>query len=325
MISRNTARLTGFLIVISVLFKLTVLADTLILKNGNMIPCVVREMTGDRFTIEAEGKIQNIQRNLVESVLMTEFVTGVYGDEYKNFSFRMTIKKPPRWFFIPNASALGNNLVVVSRTTEPKITDVAMILSVFQLPGTLEALDDMELRQEVETELRRRYPDYIRFPPEIRPHAGTRALFQQATELVPYLGEKVRYLVKQVAIPWGDRLFVFTARDKMVNFSQNEPDFDMIVNSLEFMDRTDVFGNLGYLFMKRKDYRTATRYFFEAVKLYPSDADIHNKLGMCLGMTGRYEDAISSFKRAIRLNPNLDEARFNLENTSTFHYSGSSL
>lgn len=321
----NLLHKVALLFFLAPFFSSAVYADTLVLKNGNMIPCVVRNFSEGSFSYEAEGKISTIKRELVESVLMTDFLTGVYGNDYKNYSFRFTITKPDKWFFIPNQSMIGDNLVVISRTSEPKITDMAMIVSVHQLTGNIGILEDVDFRKEVERELRKKFPDFIRFPPEIKPLAGTRAIFQQATVLIPYLGEMERYMIKQVAIPWTDRIFVFTVRDKMANYSRNEPDFDFIINSMEFMDRTDIFGNLGYLFMMKKEFRTGARYFEEAIKLYPNEADLYNKLGMCYGMTGRYDDAIKAFKSSLKLNPALDEARYNLENTSSYHYSGTSM
>jgi tetratricopeptide (TPR) repeat protein len=69
---------------------------------------------------------------------------------------------------------------------------------------------------------------------------------------------------------------------------------------------------LGRDFFDRGIYDEAIREFGEALQVYPNFPDLHNQLGLALGMSGDREGAAESFRRALRLNPSYEEARLNL-------------
>src|SRR5215210_8043223 len=49
------------------------------------------------------------------------------------------------------------------------------------------------------------------------------------------------------------------------------------------------------------------------IELYPNDADAYNRLGKALMEMGRYRDALTTYKRAIELDPNNIIAKKNVE------------
>src|SRR5438270_8884213 len=49
------------------------------------------------------------------------------------------------------------------------------------------------------------------------------------------------------------------------------------------------------------------------IELYPNDADAYNRLGKALMEMGRYRDALSTYQRAIELDPNNVIAKKNVE------------
>src|SRR5438876_3853209 len=49
------------------------------------------------------------------------------------------------------------------------------------------------------------------------------------------------------------------------------------------------------------------------IELYPNDADAYNRLGKALLEMGRYRDALSTYKKAIELDPNNMIAKKNAE------------
>src|SRR5690349_2093592 len=49
------------------------------------------------------------------------------------------------------------------------------------------------------------------------------------------------------------------------------------------------------------------------IELYPNDADAYNRLGKALMEMGRYRDALSTYQRAIELDPNNIIAKKNVE------------
>jgi tetratricopeptide (TPR) repeat protein len=48
-------------------------------------------------------------------------------------------------------------------------------------------------------------------------------------------------------------------------------------------------------------------------RLEPLFANAHNNLGVCYFMKGNIDDAVEEFRNALRLNPHLDDAIYNLE------------
>lgn len=69
---------------------------------------------------------------------------------------------------------------------------------------------------------------------------------------------------------------------------------------------------LGRDFFDRGLYDDSIREFGEALQVYPNFPDLHNQMGLALGMSGDREGAAESFRRALRLNPAYEEARLNL-------------
>src|SRR5438477_3737614 len=49
------------------------------------------------------------------------------------------------------------------------------------------------------------------------------------------------------------------------------------------------------------------------IELYPNDADAYNRLGKALLEMGRYREALTTYKRAIELDPNNIIAKKNVE------------
>lgn len=63
---------------------------------------------------------------------------------------------------------------------------------------------------------------------------------------------------------------------------------------------------------ERGRYDEAIEELTRAVEQAPEFPDLHNSLGLALGMTGARDRAAASFQRALQLNPHYVEARLNL-------------
>jgi tetratricopeptide (TPR) repeat protein len=66
--------------------------------------------------------------------------------------------------------------------------------------------------------------------------------------------------------------------------------------------------HLGFIAARKKHFRIAEKWLYEAVRLAPDDADSHFNLGFVRGKLGDSRLAIESFAAAVRLNPKLDRA-----------------
>ncbi len=80
--------------------------------------------------------------------------------------------------------------------------------------------------------------------------------------------------------------------------------------------RADVLLKYGQLMEQRKNYQAAEAYYRAALRLDPHIPGlryfIHNNLGFCLNMLGRYSEAIAYLEEAIRIGPLRSNAYKNL-------------
>ena len=58
--------------------------------------------------------------------------------------------------------------------------------------------------------------------------------------------------------------------------------------------------------------------FKKAIKLDPGDCKVHNRLGSVYGNMGRYDEAMSEFKKALEINPHYGEAKDNYDKLVEF-------
>lgn len=63
---------------------------------------------------------------------------------------------------------------------------------------------------------------------------------------------------------------------------------------------------------ENKDYSKAERFFRQVTKTNKCYADIHNMLGVIYHVEGKFEQAIGSFREALKINPHYTEALLNL-------------
>ncbi|MCD6412599.1 MAG: tetratricopeptide repeat protein [Elusimicrobia bacterium] len=84
-------------------------------------------------------------------------------------------------------------------------------------------------------------------------------------------------------------------------------------------DDYDILYKLGWFYAKKKDWRKASDYFLRAAKIRPT-AGLWNNIGNIFFETGNRSRAIECYKNALRINPDLTDARFNLG--YTYFYEG---
>ncbi len=66
--------------------------------------------------------------------------------------------------------------------------------------------------------------------------------------------------------------------------------------------------DIGNAYYKSEKYQEAIESYKQALRIDPNDIEAHNNLGATYGNSGKYEEAIESFKQAIRIDPDYAEA-----------------
>lgn len=72
-------------------------------------------------------------------------------------------------------------------------------------------------------------------------------------------------------------------------------------------DRPYILYLMGHLYFEKRNYHTASTYYHDAIKEDPSYAAAWNELGHCSELLGYVDEAAGYFRRAIDLDPDLDE------------------
>jgi tetratricopeptide (TPR) repeat protein len=72
--------------------------------------------------------------------------------------------------------------------------------------------------------------------------------------------------------------------------------------------------NLGNAYLELGRYQDAVETYKQAIRIKPDYADAHYNLGVAYGKLGRGQDEIEAYKQAVRIKPDLADAHFNLGN-----------
>jgi len=70
---------------------------------------------------------------------------------------------------------------------------------------------------------------------------------------------------------------------------------------------------MGLVNEKRNQPEEAQKYYYKALMFLPAFKEAHNNLGILLVQSGRYEDAIGQFQEALKIKPDYETARRNLD------------
>jgi Flp pilus assembly protein TadD len=77
---------------------------------------------------------------------------------------------------------------------------------------------------------------------------------------------------------------------------------------------------LGEALMEQGQYGEAIRSFSEAVRLQPDLHDARNNLGVALGNIGNYAEARKEWQEVLQMNPDYEPARKNLARLKEIGY-----
>ena len=90
---------------------------------------------------------------------------------------------------------------------------------------------------------------------------------------------------------------------------------DIIEHEINNEQKAELFFELGYLQRVRKNYEEAISSYDKAVEFKPDDHQAWYNRGYSLGNLGRYEEAISSFDKAVEFKPDYHQAWYNRGNS----------
>ncbi|MCX5715196.1 MAG: tetratricopeptide repeat protein, partial [Candidatus Omnitrophica bacterium] len=145
-----------------------------------------------------------------------------------------------------------------------------------------------------------------RVPLEVKQRAwsgyDTAGVFDsRAEEISEYF---MRMLISAYYIQYGDYLL---SRDDPLGFSFHEEGLKLSRYSGSFLQRLVSF------YIRHGMLRQAEYVSKEVSKAYPDNADIFYNLGVYYGRSGRYERAIASWEKAIKIKPDFKKAKEDLE------------
>lgn len=317
-----------YFLLIILIINFPVFSETIMLKNGNFISGTIKNFEDNKYTIIEDDKKYVIKKKNIDLILMNEYKTGIFDNEYKNFKYNCAIKKENRLFFIPkkivveNSSSQLKNLVIISKKLIVDNTDTLIWLDTIKLKEKHKNSSNMNYIKICDNILRLNYRNNTRFPGEIKTIHSYYAYVQKMTTNKKIFGKSMRYMLKQMIIIKEDRAFVVTCQEKFRNFDKIEPEFDKIINSFKFIESLDTFSNLAYMYYFNKEYTKAIKYFRKAVELEPDNADLYNKLGIMYTFIGDFKKAKKNFEKGHELDISNKHIEYNNENTGDDNFTG---
>jgi CubicO group peptidase (beta-lactamase class C family) len=97
---------------------------------------------------------------------------------------------------------------------------------------------------------------------------------------------------------------------KELSTSLQEEDVDRFLVNLstlnssdEDVDIQDELNSLGYAYLRRDEFTTAIKIFEFNVEKYPEAWNVYDSVGEAYFMSGKYDEALQNYKKAIALNP----------------------
>ena len=79
------------------------------------------------------------------------------------------------------------------------------------------------------------------------------------------------------------------------------------------MDTPDIHSKFGYALLNLGRFQEAVTEYRKVLSATPNDPDVLNKLGYALTHMGKFDEAIAHFNQAIRIDPNYTAASNNLD------------
>jgi len=80
----------------------------------------------------------------------------------------------------------------------------------------------------------------------------------------------------------------------------------------DYINTAMYWNNLGCTYFKSGKYEEAIKSFKQAIEIDPDFAEVHYNLGLAYFESGKYEEAIDAYKHAIRIDPDYADAHYNL-------------
>ncbi|MCK5878924.1 MAG: tetratricopeptide repeat protein, partial [Holophagae bacterium] len=149
-------------------------------------------------------------------------------------------------------------------------------------------------------------------PAHIDGHVGAANYYLQAPSFMGGGLEKARKeaeIVLKLNEKRG-RLIFIGIYEKENKLDLAEQEYEDICKSLD--DSTDnhqFYNGYGYFLLKRKKYDKAIEIFEKQVRLTPGEANPHDSLGDGFRAMGKLEEALSEYRKALEIDPNLKASR----------------
>ncbi|KAA3609770.1 MAG: tetratricopeptide repeat protein [Calditrichaeota bacterium] len=104
---------------------------------------------------------------------------------------------------------------------------------------------------------------------------------------------------------------VYEAEDKIDKAEEVFAQYDAAFN--DSTDNPNFYNSYGYFLINQKKYDLAIEKFNRQVELNPKSANSYDSLGDGYRAAGRLEEALASYKKAVKINPNFEASKNNIE------------
>lgn len=302
-------------------------ADTIFLKNGSRMHGKVREMSdGIVYFRDDLGVTRKVKQLEIESIVFSEFESGVYDGWYRNFKLHIAFPLPAKFWKAIEESMKNNLVVTLAKSWDYKEDDTTIKVYLIDVPHGEYPKKDRDKVLYGERVFKNLLPDdYARINKDFY-RIGKFKWFRQFStyEKTMIMGNKLRFKqVNLITFKKGYAIVViFDA--SVINYDRDIKYLEPMLKGLEFIDdypAFSIFENLGNVYFYEKNFSASLKYFKMALDRKVT-ADLLNKIGMCYARLGKFKKAKKYFEDALKLKPDDEKIIYNLKNTGKNHYSG---
>lgn len=302
-------------------------ADNVFLKDGTRVHGIVKEIIDNVVHVRMKnGSDHKIKQEKIESIVFSEYDTGVYDGVYRNFNINISFNMPADYWKLHEGNNKNGWLFTLSKRDVIKEDDTTIKVYSKLLDNKEIPKDEKHFIRFSEANIKKYLPsDYIRINKDILITNEVKYFRQWSSyEKAMIMGNKLRFKQINLATIRKNRLFLFIFDSSIIKYDRDTKYFYNMMSSFKFIDNYpvyDVFYNLGGIFFYEKKYKQALKYYDLAYKKKIS-ADLINRIGMCYARLGDFKNAKKSFKQAFDMMPEDERIKYNLEKTGKNSYSG---
>lgn len=132
------------------------------------------------------------------------------------------------------------------------------------------------------------------------------------------VGRRSLEMMLRISKELGDEKDAAYCQANLLILEEKYDDALSILEKLTLQSEEDAkFNKMGVIYYYKKDYQKALKYIEKAIEINPAEPGYYYNKGFYLEQLSKYRDAKENYEKALKINPNLIEAKMGLQTLDT--------